>query len=339
MLLQVKNLCTYFYSEKGIVKAVDGVSLNIEEGGIYGLVGESGCGKSMTLLSLLRLIPRTGKIVNGEIIYRGYDLLKKKKKEMTSFRGKEMSMIFQDAQATLNPVYRVGEQVRESLRVHRVIINDKKYLSNNGNDVNFTKKEREKVKELMEEVGISAPEERYFDYPHQFSGGMQQRIIIAIALSCSPSILLADEPTTALDVTIQAQILELISQINRDRNMAILLVTHDLAVTAEFCDHISVMYAGKIVEQGNTDDIIENPCHPYTRGLLNAIPKITKAKEPLKPIAGNVPSLLNLPEGCAFYDRCGHAKKSCLESQRMREVETDHLVRCCLYDDAKEIFF
>lgn len=336
MVLQVKNLSTTFFTDKGQIKAVDGVNLDIKKGGIYGLVGESGCGKSMTLLSLLRLVPRTGKITSGEITFKDKDILKMSKRQIIAFRGKEMAMIFQDALTTLNPVFPVGEQIRESLRIHKMIeVSSSPLPWRKGR--HLMRDEKKKVLSLMEEVGISSAMDRYMDYPHQFSGGMQQRIMIAIALSCNPKVLLADEPTTALDVTIQAQILNLMLKINREHGMAIILVTHDLGVTAEFCHHISVMYAGKIVEQGKTDDIIENPYHPYTKGLLSSIPKITKERKPIKPIPGNVPSLLNLPSGCAFRNRCSMAKEACKEPQAMREVEPGRLVRCNLYNGAREV--
>lgn len=333
MLLEVKGLETVFDTDRGRVRAVDGVDLAVAEGGIYGLVGESGCGKSMTLLSLLRLAPRPGKITGGEVILNGEDILKKSKREVTKMRGRDMAMIFQDPMTTLNPVFKVGEQIRESLRVHNII----------GQESLFSpvaawkrlKKEREKVLELMAEVGIPSPMDRYFDYPHQFSGGMQQRCLIAMALSCEPKVLLADEPTTALDVTIQAQVLNLMKKINREHGMAIILVTHDLGVAAEFCHQISVMYAGKIVEQGPTDELVSNPRHPYTRGLLASIPRITGKRERLKPIHGTVPNLLELPPGCSFQNRCAHYTGECNEPQFMRAIAPNHLVRCRLYGDGE----
>jgi oligopeptide/dipeptide ABC transporter ATP-binding protein len=331
VLLEVKGLKTVFEMDKGTVKAVDGVDLQIREGGIYGLVGESGCGKSMTLLSLLRLVPRPGKISAGEILLNGEDILKKSKREVVEMRGRDLAMIFQDPMTTLNPVYRVGEQIRESLRTHNIIASENSFSFRAARK--RLSKERQRVLELMDEVGIPSPTDRYSNYPHQFSGGLQQRSLIAVALSCAPKILLADEPTTALDVTIQAQVLNLMRKINHDRGMAIILVTHDLGVAAEFCHEISVMYAGKIVEKALTDDVIENPKHPYTQGLLNSIPRITGKRERLQPIMGSVPNLLYLPPGCAFQNRCAHAFAECNEPQPMIETNVGHFVRCSLYRD------
>ncbi len=327
MLLEVNDLQTHFQLTKGTVKAVDGISFHLNEGEIMGLVGESGCGKSMTLLSLLRLVPTPGKVVGGEILLEGKNLLKKSNREMTAMRGKDMAMIFQDPMTSLNPVFKVGEQVRESLAIHGYFrdarrAGKKRYQA-----------EKERVIELMEEVGIPSPMDRYYEYPHQFSGGMQQRAVIAIALSCEPKILLADEPTTALDVTIQAQILSVMERINRSHGMAIIIVTHDLGVAAEYCQRIAVMYAGQIVEQGLTDDIIEQPLHPYTQGLLRSIPHIVPDKPRLKPIPGNVPSLLDLPPGCNFMPRCEYAVEECKEPQDLRTLEDGRKVRCIKYKD------
>ena len=326
MLLEVKNLYTQFDTVKGSVKAVEDVSFHLDQGEIMGLVGESGCGKSMTLLSLLRLVPAPGVIASGQILYQGEDLLKKSRREMTALRGKDLAMIFQDPMTTLNPVFKVGEQVRESLCIHGYFRDSKKAGRKR------TKAEKERVIHLMEEVGIPSPMDRYYEYPHQFSGGMQQRAVIAIALSCEPKILLADEPTTALDVTIQAQILSLMERINSSHGMAVIMVTHDLGVAAEFCQRIAVMYAGQIIEQGTTDEVIENPLHPYTRGLLNSIPHIVPDKPKLKPIYGNVPSLLNLPAGCHFMPRCEEAVDECRLAQPIRRVGKDRLVRCIKYN-------
>jgi oligopeptide/dipeptide ABC transporter ATP-binding protein len=330
LLLEIKNLQTYFKGSRGTVKAVDGISFSLEQGEIMGLVGESGCGKSMTLLSLLRLVPTPGKIVGGKILFQGKNLLKKSTREMTSMRGRELAMIFQDPMTSLNPVFKVGEQIRESLHIHGYYKNNRKVGRKR------LKAEKERVIELMEEVGIPSPMDRYYDYPHQFSGGMQQRAVIAIALSCEPKLLLADEPTTALDVTIQAQILSVMDRINRDHGMAIILVTHDLGVAAEFCQRIAVMYAGQIVEQGLTDEIMEHPLHPYTCGLLRSIPRIVPDKPRLQPIHGTVPSLLNLPPGCSFMPRCEDAVEECRLPQEMRILESGRMVRCIKYDNAKQ---
>lgn len=325
MLLEVNNLQTQFQGLKGTVKAVDGVSFKLDQGEIMGLVGESGCGKSMTLLSLMRLVPTPGQIVGGEIIFKNENLLKISNKAMTRMRGKDLAMIFQDPMTSLNPVFKVGEQIRESLHIHGYFREAKQ------DGRRRIKVEKERVIELMEEVGIPSPMVRYYEYPHQFSGGMQQRAVIAIALSCEPKILLADEPTTALDVTIQAQILNVMERINRSHGMAVIMVTHDLGVAAEFCQRIAVMYAGQIIEQGITDDIIEKPLHPYTQGLLRSIPQIVPDKPRLKPIRGTVPSLLDLPPGCNFLPRCDEAVEECREPQEMWTLEDGRRVRCILY--------
>jgi len=330
LLLEVKKLYTQFQTSKGSVKAVEDVSFQLGQGEIMGLVGESGCGKSMTLLSLLRLVPTPGEIVSGRILYQGEDLLKKSRREMTALRGKDLAMIFQDPMTSLNPVFKVGEQIRESLEIHGYFRSSRKAGQKR------IKAEKERVIELMEEVGIPSPMDRYYEYPHQFSGGMQQRAVIAIALSCEPKILLADEPTTALDVTIQAQILNVMERINKSHGMAIIMVTHDLGVAAEFCQRIAVMYAGQIIEQGLTDDVIENPLHPYTRGLLNSIPHIVPNKPRLRPIRGTVPSLLNLPPGCHFLPRCDEAVAECKEPQFMRNIGSNRIVRCVKYDHCRE---
>ncbi|HHX22911.1 MAG: ABC transporter ATP-binding protein [Tepidanaerobacteraceae bacterium] len=331
-MLHVRNLKTTFPTDRGIVKAVDGVDFSLKNGEIVGLVGESGCGKSMTMLSILRLVPPPGKVDSGEIIFEGKNLVNATPSEMRKIRGKKISMIFQDPMTTLNPVFKIGEQIRESMRIHGLF----KHNESLFNDF-FKKKQKEKeykrVIELMEEVGIPAPDLRYNNYPHQFSGGMQQRALIAIALACEPKLLLADEPTTALDVTIQAQILELLNKINTVHKTSIILVTHDLAVAAEFCHEIAVMYAGKLVERGPVDEVMGRPKHPYTKGLLASIPKITKVKKKIKAIPGNVPDLTELgSSGCAFCDRCDVAIPKCRESHiPMIEIKPGEFVRCILY--------
>lgn len=336
-MLQVRNLKTTFPTERGIVRAVDGVDFSLKNGEIVGLVGESGCGKSMTLLSILRLVPPPGKVVGGEIVFEGNNLVKASPSEMRKIRGKKISMIFQDPMTTLNPVFKIGEQIRESMRIHGLFKEDGSFFDNLFKTKQKTR-EYKRVIELMEEVGIPAPDFRYHDYPHQFSGGMQQRALIAIALACEPKLLLADEPTTALDVTIQAQILDLLKRINATHNTSIILVTHDLAVAAEFCHEIAVMYAGKIVERGPVDEVMESPKHPYTKGLLESIPKIARVKKKIKAIPGNVPDLADLGDtGCAFYDRCDVAIPKCKETNiPMIEVKTGEFVRCLLYA-AKEV--
>jgi len=331
-MLQVRNLKTSFPTDRGTIKAVNGVDFSLKTGEIVGLVGESGCGKSMTLLSILRLVPAPGKVEGGEIIFEGKNLVNATPGEMREIRGKKISMIFQDPMTTLNPVFKIGEQIRESMRIHGL------FKENGSLFKDFFKrkqKEREykRVIELMEEVGIPAPDLRCYDYPHQFSGGMQQRALIAIALACKPKLLLADEPTTALDVTIQAQILDLLKKINKAHNTSIILVTHDLAVAAEFCHEIAVMYAGKIVERGPVDEVMKSPKHPYTKGLLASIPKITEVKKKIKAIPGNVPDLAELRDtGCAFLDRCDEAILKCKDSDiPMIEVKPGEFVRCLLY--------
>jgi oligopeptide/dipeptide ABC transporter ATP-binding protein len=330
--LEIKNLSTLFKTRRGVVKAVNGLNLKVGRGELLGLVGESGCGKSVTLLSILRLIAYPGEIARGSILFEGKDLLKKSPFEIRKIRGMKISMVFQDPMTTLNPVFKVGEQIRESLAIHGIIHPEKKPGFFSHLFEGYQKKEQyRRVIELMEQVGISSPESRYFEYPHQFSGGMQQRGLIAIALACNPSLILADEPTTALDVTIQAQILELLKKINRERSTSIILVTHNLGVASEFCHRIAVMYAGRIVEIGRVDDVIQTPLHPYTKGLLNSIPRITKEPQKIEPIPGNVPDLIGLPEGCAFKPRCAWSNDQCHEWPEWEEMGEGHSVRCLLY--------
>ena len=318
-MLKINNLCTNFFTYRGIVKAIDGLSLELNEGEVLGLVGESGCGKSVTLLSLLGLVPYPGKITGGEVWFEEENLLKKSSKEMRHFRGNKISMIFQDPMTTLNPVFRVGEQIRESLNVHK-----NKKISKNA--------EKEKVLKLIKDVGLPSPEQIYQQYPHQLSGGMQQRILIAIALSCNPKIILADEPTTALDVTVQAQILDLLRKINNDFGTAIIMVTHDLGVVAEFCHKVAVMYAGKIIETGSVEQIIFNPKHPYTQGLLKSIPRIGDKNSKIQSIPGDVPDLAALPSGCAFYPRCSKSIPDCQKDEiLLKVIEKGRQVRCLLY--------
>ncbi|HEY5731969.1 MAG TPA: ABC transporter ATP-binding protein [Anaerolineales bacterium] len=334
-LLEVNKINSVFPSGDKIVRAVNDVSFTLNEGEILGIVGESGCGKSTLLLSLLRLIRYPGKVESGEIRFRGNDLLQMSNSQMRAMRGKEIAMIFQDPLSTLNPAFTVGEQIRESLRLHNIVGN-----SNAPWPFDRVQREQEKrrVLQIMEEVGIPSPMDRYASYPHQFSGGMQQRTLIAIALACNPKLLLADEPTTALDVTIQAQIMNLMKQINQDRGTAIILVTHDLGLAAEFCDRIAVMYAGRIVEQGTVDEIVETPQHPYTQGLLNCRPRIGERQKTIRPIEGNVPSLANLPNSCAFASRCSFVKDACNEGPiPLFLTEPGHLNRCLLTSDYKRL--
>ena len=322
-LLEVKNLQTHFPTRAGLVKAVNDVSFYINEGELIGLVGESGCGKSITALSVMRLITPPGKIVAGSIQFKGEELLTASDRRMREIRGDDISMIFQDPMTSLNPVYTVGEQIAEALRLHRKL--NKKDAWNGAI-------------EAMKEVSIPDPARRASDYPHQLSGGMRQRVMIAMALACNPELLIADEPTTALDVTIQAQILELLDELRQTRRLAVLLITHDLGVVAEVADRVCVMYTGKIVEESNVDEIFEQPKHPYTQGLLKSVPKlrgIGEAKETrLSTIDGTVPSPTNLPEGCHFAPRCEFRMDVCTKGEiPLYEIGNDVKVRCVLYDE------
>jgi oligopeptide/dipeptide ABC transporter ATP-binding protein len=315
-LIQVKNLRTSFFTPEGELRAIDGVSFEIAEGKTLGLVGESGCGKSVTSLSIMRLIASPpGKIVGGEILYRGRDLLKLNNEEMRKIRGNEISMIFQEPMTSLNPVFTVGNQIGEAIRLHQGL---------------GKKETRAKTIEMLRLVKIADPESRVDNYPHQMSGGMRQRVMIAMALSCNPSLLIADEPTTALDVTIQAQILELIKELQQKFGMALLLITHDLGVVAERADQVAIMYAGKIVERASAQAIFARPFHPYTVGLLNSLPGTGgKKKKRLDAIPGVVPSPLRLPSGCRFRDRCPNAQAICAETEpQLVELEKGHTVAC-----------
>jgi len=316
-LLQVKDLQTSFFTPEGEVRAIDGVSFEIGEGKTLGLVGESGCGKSVTSLSIMRLIPSPpGKIVGGEIFYRGRDLLRLNNEQMRKIRGNEISMIFQEPMTSLNPVFTVGNQIGEAIQLHQGL---------------GKRETRKKTIEMLRLVKIADPESRVDSYPHQLSGGMRQRVMIAMALSCNPSLLIADEPTTALDVTIQAQILELIKELQQKiGGMALLLITHDLGVVAEQADDVAIMYAGKIVERSSTRAIFSRPFHPYTVGLLNSLPGIGGLKKKrLDAIPGMVPSPLNLPSGCRFRDRCPRAQEVCAQTEPpLEEKEPGHTVAC-----------
>jgi oligopeptide/dipeptide ABC transporter ATP-binding protein len=321
-LLEVKNLQTHFPVRGGLVRAVDGVSFHVDEGELLGLVGESGCGKSITALSVMRLVGEPGKIVGGEIWFGGENLLTVSDERMREIRGDRLAMIFQDPMTSLNPVYTVGEQIAEALRLHR----------------NLSRRQaHEAAVEAMHEVSIPDPARRADDYPHQLSGGMRQRVMIAMALACDPKLLIADEPTTALDVTIQAQILELIDELRRTRNLAVLLITHDLGVVAEVADRVCVMYTGRVVEESPVAELFARPKHPYTEGLLRSVPKLTGAEvkkvERLQTIEGTVPRPTNLPEGCHFAPRCPHRMPRCTEGDiPLYQLEGDVSVRCVLYD-------
>ncbi len=324
LLLELKNLTTVFPTKRGLVKAVNDVNLRVAPGEILGIVGESGCGKSTVLLSVLRLIARPGSIDAGEIIFQGQDLRHLPPQVMRGIRGKAISMIFQDPLSTLNPVFPVGEQIREAMRLHGIV---------KGRGRRTLEKRR--VLEVMAEVGIPAPVSNYRAYPHQLSGGMQQRALIAIGLVCEPALLLADEPTTALDVTIQAQIMDLMRRINRDHDAGIILVTHNLALAAEFCHNIAVMYAGHILERGPVDQVVENPRHPYTKGLLACLPHLT-SREKIDPISGSVPDLADLPSGCTFAPRCPLVRDECRHTDfRLRAVAPGHYARCIQYESGE----
>jgi peptide/nickel transport system ATP-binding protein/oligopeptide transport system ATP-binding protein len=314
--LEVRNLKTHFYTSRGIIPAVDGVSFHVPKGKITGLVGESGCGKSVTSLSVMGLVSSPGRIVEGEILFEGTDLARKTPREMCSIRGKDLSMIFQEPMTSLNPVHTVGKQVGEVLRLH----------------TSMKKKERrDAVVHMLDLVGIPEPSSRCRCYPHQLSGGLRQRVMIAMALICEPKLLIADEPTTALDVTIQAQILQLMLDLLHRIHTSIILITHDLGVVAEVCDYVNVMYAGKVVESARVFELFENPMHPYTQGLLRSIPSIENGKERQKlyTIEGSVPSMLHLPRGCAFAPRCDRALPRCFEeAPELENREGEHGVRC-----------
>lgn len=329
-MLEILDLCVEFPAQGRAFRAVDGVTLRLGQGERLGLVGESGSGKSMTLLSVMGLVPPPGRVVRGEVRYRGRNLYQLKPQEWRTLRGKNLAMVFQDPMTTLNPVFKVGEQIRESLRVHGFFPGPSM--------VPFDRirrhRERERVLHLMAEVGIPSPQERYEAYPHEFSGGMQQRAMIAIALACNPEILLLDEPTTALDVTVQAQIMALLDEISRSRGTAIILVTHDLSLAAEFCDRIAVMYAGKIVEEGPVEQVIQEAKHPYTQGLLAAIPHIGPTRQIPLPIPGEV-DLAALPPGCPFAPRCPWVMERCWrEVPDLYPVSSKHQTRCFLSQEA-----
>ncbi|WP_027307663.1 ABC transporter ATP-binding protein [Caloramator sp. ALD01] len=321
-LLSIKNLKTYFYTEDGVIKAVDDVSLSIREGETLGVVGESGCGKSITAMSILKLIPNPpGKIVDGEIIFDGKDLTKATDEEIRKIRGNKISVIFQEPMTSLNPVFTIGDQIIEAIVLHQ----------------NMNKeKAREKAIDMLKLVGIPRADEVVDAYPHELSGGMRQRAMIAMAMACNPKLLIADEPTTALDVTIQAQILDLMRDLKNKTNTSIMLITHDLGVVAEMADHVVVMYAGKVVEEANVYEIFKNPMHPYTLGLLESKPILNQDKDRLNSIPGQVPNPLNMPEGCYFHPRCSKAMDICRREQpELCSVKDGHRVACHLNREVK----
>jgi oligopeptide/dipeptide ABC transporter ATP-binding protein len=325
-LLDIQNLKTYFYTEDGIVKAVDGVDFVVYPGEVMGLVGESGCGKSVTSLSIMRLIGIPGKVVDGEIFFEGRNLLTLSEAEMVDMRGNRISMIFQQPQSSLNPVFKVGDQVAEVLQIHQ----------NMGREESW-----EKAVDLLRLVGIPDVEEKAHSYPHEMSGGQAQRVMIAMALALNPQLLLADEPTTALDVTIQAQILDLMRDLRTRMGTSVVLITHDLGVIAEMADRVAVMYAGRIVEQSTIDSLFDKPLHPYTQGLIASIPVLGKIKDRLDVIPGSVPNLINLPPGCKFAPRCRARVENeleiCTEAEPdLLPILPEHNVRCWLYQSHEE---
>lgn len=313
-LISVQDLHTSFFTDSGEVKAVNGVSFDLDPGEILGIVGESGSGKSVTAYSIMQILADTGRIVGGRVLYKGEDLAQYSERQMRAFRGKCCSIIFQDPMTSLNPVFTVGSQLREAIVLHT----DKR-----------GKVAQARAEELLELVGINEPKKRLKQYPYELSGGMRQRVMIAMALACEPDILIADEPTTALDVTIQAQILELIQNLQKKMGMAVILVTHDLGVIADMCDNIVVMYGGRICERGTAREIFYNPKHEYTKGLLRSIPNVNNMKKRLVPIEGTPINMLNLPKGCAFCARCDACMKICLEEQPEElQINSDHKASC-----------
>ena len=326
-MLQVKNLCTSFNVDAGEVRAVNGISFNLDKGKVLGIVGESGSGKSVTAYSIMRILVEPGKIVGGEILFNGEDIVKYSKKQMREFRGKRVSIIFQDPMTSLNPTFTIGNQLREAILLH---------TDRNRAEANA------RALEMLQLVGVNEPEKRLKQYPHELSGGMRQRVMIAMALACEPDILIADEPTTALDVTIQAQILELMKDLQKKLGMAIIMITHDLGVIADMCDEIIVMYAGRVCERGTVDEIFYNPRHEYTKGLLRSIPTLNGGHDKLIPIAGSPVDLTNLPAGCAFASRCDHCMKICLTDQPEEvRVNDSHIASCWMnvkqvYDEAQK---
>ncbi|MHC1786614.1 MAG: ABC transporter ATP-binding protein [Christensenellales bacterium] len=313
-ILEVKDLHTSFPTDSGEVRAVNGINFRLDKGKVLGIVGESGSGKSVTAYSILRILDNPGRITQGEVLFHGENVVAYDKEKLRAFRGAKVSIIFQDPMTSLNPVYTVENQLVEAIRLHTP---------------RSPQQARERALEMLQLVGVNEPQKRLKQYPHQLSGGMRQRVMIAMALACEPDILIADEPTTALDVTIQAQILELMMELKNKLGMSIIMITHDLGVIAEMCDEIIVMYAGRVCERGTAEEIFYQPRHEYTKGLLHSIPKITVGKERLNPIAGSPIDLLNMPKGCAFASRCDKAMKVCLDTppEEIR-INADHIASC-----------
>jgi len=321
-LLEVVDLKTYFHTDQGLVRAVDGVSFQVNRGKTLGIVGESGCGKSVASLSILRLIPSPpGRIEGGRILFKGQDLLELSEGRMRKIRGNEISMVFQEPMTSLNPVFTCGDQIVEAITLHQGLTK---------------RKAKARAVEMLKLVGIPSPEERVDEYPHQLSGGMRQRVMIAMALSCNPSLLIADEPTTALDVTIQAQILELLAKLGEDLAMSVIVITHDLGVIAEVAERVVVMYAGRVAEYADVGPLFNSPLHPYTVGLLQSIPRLGRRRERLKVIPGNVPNPLKFPPACRFHPRCPIAIDKCrAEEPDLEELSRGHYVRCWRPGEAK----
>jgi len=327
-LLKISNLKTHFFTKRGVVPAVDGISISIPKSSIVGIVGESGCGKSMTAMSIMQLIQKPGKIVEGKIELDGENLLTYSKDQMRNVRGNKISMIFQEPMTALNPVYTVGRQVAEAITIHH-------------HDIK-REEAKQKTLDIFRAVGIPEPEKRLHSYPHQLSGGLRQRVMIGMAMVCNPELMIADEPSTALDVTIEAQILMLMKNLEKERNTSILLITHNLGVVAEVCDYVYVMYAGKIMEQADTFELFKNTCHQYTDGLMKSIPRITAEKQRLYNIKGMVPNLMKLPKGCRFCPRCEKAMIKCFEQEpplykviSEDKNVNDHYVRCFLHENSE----
>lgn len=317
-ILEIKGLKTQFFTKRGIVPAVDGVDIDVPAGKIVGIVGESGCGKSVTAMSIMQLVQRPGRIVEGSILLDGDNLVGKTPQQMNEIRGDKIAMIFQEPMTSLNPVYTVGKQVSEAILLHQKVTREEA---------------KQRAIEAFRQVGIPEPDKRYNSYPHQLSGGLRQRVMIAMALVCNLRLMIADEPTTALDVTIEAQILHLMRELQKQNGTSIIMITHNLGVVAELCDMVYVMYAGKVMEKASVYDLFDAPLHPYTYGLLNSIPKLTLTRERLYTIRGMVPNLLSLPQGCRFCPRCDRAMKICTEREpELMEAADGHLVRCHLFD-------
>lgn len=323
-MLKVENLRTYFFTRGGTVKAVDGVNFEVKRGQVLALVGESGCGKSMTALSIIQLVDKPGKIIEGTVTFDGENLLERNRSQMTEIRGKRISMIFQEPRSSLNPVIRVGKQLDEVLKLHY-------------EDMDKHQR-RERVIQLLKDVGIPDPERRVNNYPHEMSGGMAQRVMIAMGIACEPELLIADEPTTALDVTIQAQVLDLIRKLRDEMQMAVIFITHDMGVVAEMADEVAVMYAGTIVEHASVESLFAEPMHPYTQGLIASIPILGEFKDRLEVIPGTVPSLIDMPQGCRFAPRCKarieqNLEKCLHQEPELLDVREGHQVRCWLYEE------